>query len=124
MSDDQSISRKPITDSPWFWIYLFCTVGLVLLVVSERKLVDMMVSDANKAEGRQRAWQQRSEEKQAAMMEFAFVQESKERTARNTLRVLYVNLAVILAVAWVILWYRRFRRRQQHEPAPKQRAAI
>ena len=35
MSDAESRSptRPPLTDSPWFWVMLFCAAGVVLLLV-------------------------------------------------------------------------------------------
>jgi protein-S-isoprenylcysteine O-methyltransferase Ste14 len=108
MSD--ATPRKSLADNPWYWVYLFCTAALVMLVVAEPKLAEMMAQDHNKAAGRERAWQQSLGEKPSAAL--ATADEMK-----RVLRPFYIGLAVVLIVAWIIFWRQHFYR--QH-PAPQQ----
>ncbi|MEO8498553.1 MAG: hypothetical protein ABI614_26115, partial [Planctomycetota bacterium] len=37
MKTPSAASRKSITDSPWYWVYLFCTAGVVALLLAGPK---------------------------------------------------------------------------------------
>jgi hypothetical protein len=104
MPDHLHPPRRSISESPWYWIYLFCTVGLVLLVLMEPKVIALLARDTNQAVGRQRAWQQQMGQDPAAEMATA---EQMKRFVRS----LYAILGSVLLVGWIVFWWQQYRRR-------------
>jgi len=103
MSQSGQSDRKPITDSPWFWVYLFATGGLIALVLMGPKFMARQTEIERQAQGRQRAIRtQLGQEATTAM--------SSPDDTVISLRPLFWTLGSILVVAWSILWWKRFRR--------------
>jgi hypothetical protein len=48
-------ARSPLTDSPWFWVYLFATFALIVLTVMRPRVLERQVQIERKEQGRQRA---------------------------------------------------------------------
>jgi hypothetical protein len=48
-------SRPPLSDSPWFWVYLFTTFALVVLLVMRPHVQERQAQIERKEQGRQRA---------------------------------------------------------------------
>ncbi len=106
-------TREPLTDSPWFWVYLFATVALILLVVWRPKL-----------EYRQ-AWIERQHQARTLSTREASDAASpplEVSTPDNTviqLDFLYTVLGVLVVGGWIGLWYVRYRRGQPSPDKPK-----
>ncbi len=102
MSEAVESKRKPITESPWYWFYLFATTGLIFLVVMSPKFSSRQAQVERQGQGRQRAIQQQLGQTPTTEM-------STSDNTRVTLRPLYWILGGVLVVAWVGLWWSRFR---------------
>lgn len=98
--------RKSITESPWYWVCLFCTAGLVALVLVGPKFEARQAQIERQYQGRERAAQQRAGQSPSTPMSMA-------GDTYISLWPLQVALAVLLAASWPVLWWRHFRRRSE-----------
>ena len=98
-------ARPPITDSAWYWLYLFCTAGLVALMLMGPKFTPRQAQIERKYQGRQRAVQQVSGQNPNTPL-------SSARDTSITLWPLYATLGVLLVLAWLNLLRNHFRRPQ------------
>jgi hypothetical protein len=94
--------KSSITDSPWFWIYLFCTAGLLGLVVIGPRFDARQLMEERSYQGRQRGLQQ-------AAGQDPDLPVSTREARRITLRPLYLVLGAVLIGAWIQLWWKHFR---------------
>ncbi len=94
----------PITDSPWFWLYLFATAGIVALMLATPKFGPRQAQIENQALARQRA-------EQIALGETPTGEASRAGETRITLKPLYMAVSGLLVLGWGLLWWSRFRRR-------------
>ena len=93
--------RQPaLSDSPWFWTYLFCTAALVGLALAAPKY-------ARRQTQLERQFLARQEGGQAVMGVDGPVSPSSEDNVIIPLGPLFVVCGVILAVAWFRLWSQR-----------------
>ena len=116
MSDTPAPQQEPITDSPWFWLYLFATTALILLVVFRSKM-DIRQADI---ERRHQAREYVSHPGTDATGEANAAPAVTVSTPGNTLislSYMYVVLGVLVLIGWVRLWYVRFRK---PIPSPQQ----
>jgi hypothetical protein len=91
-------SRRSISESPWYWVYLFCTAGLVALVLAGPKFAARQSQIERTAQGRQRAVQQMTGEEPRTPL-------SDQEHTQIRLRPLYYILGGLLAAAWGhLLW--------------------
>ena len=97
---------RPITDSPWFWAYLFGTAALVALALAGPKFNLRQAQIEREFQGRQRAAQDLNGQEPSVAMSAA------GRTL-ITLRPLFVALAVITIVAWLVFWRTHLARQRQ-----------
>ena len=96
----------PLSDSPWFWAYLFGTAALIALFLGRASLsrspgaagTSVFGATVLGASGRG------SQRPRSAVVGRA---DDHFRSVR-----LYAIMAILLAIAWGGLWYQRFRRRQ------------
>jgi hypothetical protein len=93
-----------LSDSPWYWVYLFCTAGLVALVLMGPRFAGRQAQIENKAAARLSAARQVSGQRIEPL--------APAESTIITLRPLYVILALLLCVAWVHLWRHHRRRRK------------
>jgi hypothetical protein len=100
MNARSASTGRSITDSPWYWVYLFCTAGAVALLLAGPKFA-----------ARQSQIERNSEDRLHAATYIAKQQldvnalESEQPTAtRITLWPLYAVLGCVLSVAWFNLW--------------------
>ena len=100
--------RESITDSAWYWVYVFCAAGLVALVIMGPKFKSRQVQIEQKSQARQRAAQQVSGQQPNTPM-------SSEESMAIRLWPLYGVLGVLLFVAVLNLMRTRFRRHQVRE---------
>jgi len=90
-------TRRSMTDSPWFWVYLFTTAGLIALALIGPKFAERQAQIEREYQGRQRAAQQAQGEEPTGELSTA------ERTL-ITLRPLFLGLAAITIIAWIVTW--------------------
>jgi len=103
MPTDSSTKRPPLTDSPWYWLYVFATAGLVALVLMGPKYAARQSQLEQNYQGHQRANQHRvglDPDTPLSSQEHTYIQ----------LWPLYLVLFGLLAAGWVGLWWRRFHR--------------
>lgn len=96
-------SRPPITDSPWFWVYLYAVAGLIALALMQPRFGSRQAEIERQYQGRQRAAEKKLGQPPTTPM-------STRDNTIITLRPLYLILAGVFAVAWCVLWLRHFRR--------------
>jgi hypothetical protein len=105
MPTASSSPRAPLTDSPWYWLYLFATAGLIALVLLGPKFSARQAQLERNYQGHQRANQNR----------VGLAPDTPLSSRDDTyirLWPLYVLLFTLLAVGWIGLWWRR-----HHRPA-------
>lgn len=95
-------SRPPLSDSPWFWLYVFGTAGIVALLWMSPKFGARQSQLDRQFEGRRHVMSQPADV--AAARPFS----NPERRAAS-LRPLYWILLAALVAGWVALWWQRFR---------------
>ncbi|QDU96300.1 hypothetical protein [Lignipirellula cremea] len=95
--------RKSIVNSPWYWVYLFATAGIVALTLMGPKFSARQSQIERNYQGRMRA-------NQRALGEEPRGELSTPENTIITLWPLYVVLIVVIAGAWVLLWRTHFRR--------------
>ena len=100
---------RPITDSPWFWAYLFGTAALIALALAGGKYGPRQAQIEREFQGRQRAAQHLN--RQTPDVELS----TAERTL-ITLRPLFLLLAAITTIAWLVFWRRRLRQSPRGAP--------
>lgn len=91
---------RPLTDSPWFWAYLFGSAALIALALAGPKYGPRQAQIEREYQGRTRAAQSLNGANPDLEMSTA------ERTL-VTLRPLFLLLAAITVIAWVVFWWRR-----------------
>ena len=94
---------RPITDSPWFWTYVFATAGLMALALVGPKFARRQAQIEREFQGRQRAAQTIHGHEPSGELSTA------ERTML-TLHPLFLGLAAITTIAWIIFWRSRTER--------------
>ena len=99
--------QAPITDSPWFWLYLFCTAGLIALAASSGKYQQRQARIEREYHATQ-VGRQSPEELDA----------EAPHQLMLPLQSLYVFFGVLLAIGWGSLWWKRFRVRASQTAAP------
>ena len=103
--------KKSITESPWYWVYLFSTAVLIAIVLLGPKIIERQTIDERNYQARQRTYRQASGEQPDIPL-------STNDNQLITLQPLIITFAIVLAVSWIILWYKHFYRRDQ-EPLAK-----
>ncbi len=101
MSDNPAIRRRTITDSAWYWVYLFCTAGLIALILAEPKFAARQSQIERKGQGRQRAVQNLSGREPQTPL-------SDEEHTQMRLRPLYYVLGGLLTAAWGHLLWKQY----------------
>ena len=102
--------KKSITESPWYWVYLFSTAVLIAIVLLGPKIIERQTIDERNYQARQRTYQQASGEQPDIPL-------STNDNQLITLQPLIITFAIVLAVSWIILWYKQFYRRDQERLA-------
>ena len=96
-----------MTDSPWFWIYLFSTAGLALLIVFGPKLYSRQAQIEREFQARQRAGQVVGSSGTGPTQSLS--------TAQNTIisfRPILIMLGILVATGWVGFYVGHLRRRR------------
>jgi hypothetical protein len=88
-------AARPLTDSPWFWAYLFGTAALVALAIANPKFNVRQAQIEREYQGRLRAAQNLTGQEPSVEMS----------AAGNTiigLRPLFIGQAAIKVIDWII----------------------
>ncbi len=93
-------NRPPITDSAWFWVYLFATAGLIALTLTGNKF------DHRQAEI-EREFSARQSYGHVVSGEDGPMSPPSAGRQYLTLRPLYIALGVIVVVGWTTFYVRR-----------------
>jgi hypothetical protein len=91
---------RSFSDSPWFWAYLFTTAALVALALIGPKYAARQAQIEREFQGRQRAAQSIQGQEPTGNLSTA------EKTL-ITLQPLFLGLAIITTIAWIIFWRTR-----------------
>jgi hypothetical protein len=110
MTQSANQSQTPLTDSPWFWLYAFCTFGLAALTMMNNRYQQRQFGIERQYQARERAF-----EIQGGMEPTTEVTGPDNLVIR--LNYLYVVLGLLLVGGWARLWWQRFRPTiYQHHP--------
>jgi hypothetical protein len=101
---------RPISDSPWFWAYLFGTAALIALALAGPKFGPRQAQIEREYQGRTRAAQRLNGVEPNLEMSTA------ERTL-VTLRPLFLGLAALTSTAWIVFWWTRRRAIKSDSPS-------
>ena len=99
---DVARQRSTLTDSPWFWAYLFGAAGLVALFLAGPRYIDRQPQIERQFLARQHGGQ-------AVAGANGPVAPSTSDRMIISLRPLYAACTIVFVVAWLGLWWRRFR---------------
>jgi len=94
--------RPPLTDSPWFWLYLFATAGLIGGALIQPKFNQRQAQIERQYQGRSRAEQQKAGQEPTVEM-------STPGQNEWNLRPLFAVLATGAVIGWFVFWLRRRR---------------
>jgi hypothetical protein len=97
---------RPLADSPWFWAYLFGTAALIALALAGPKFGPRQAQIEREYQGRTRAAQNLNGAEPNLPM-------SSSASTIVTLRPLFLGLAAVTTVAWIVFWWTR---RRQSDP--------
>ena len=92
-----SQARRPITDSPWFWAFLFSTAALLALAVIAPKFAQRQAHIEREFQGRQRAAENLNHREPTVGL-------SSAGDTLITLQPLFFALAAVTMVAWIVFW--------------------
>lgn len=92
----------PLSESPWFWAYLFATAGLIALALAAPKFGVRQAAIEREYQGRTRAAENLNGRDPSLEM-------STPDQTIITLQPLFFYTAAISAVAWGVFWYTRRR---------------
>jgi hypothetical protein len=103
-------ASRPLADSPWFWVYLFGIAALIALALAGPKFDQRQAQIEREYQGRTRAAQNLNGVQPDVPLS------SPQRTL-VTLRPLFLALAAITAVGWIVHWWTR--QKQMESPEGK-----
>jgi hypothetical protein len=119
MSDSAEPSRGSITDSPWYWVYLFATGALVALMLAGPKFAARQANIEQNQQSRIRAAQL------VAGDEVDAAEDADTPTSTQiTLWPLYIVLGIGLGFAWLNLIRNRLAAKRQATAATSSSEAL
>ena len=96
--------RKKLTESVWFWIYLFSTAGLISLVILQNKFdTRQNLEEIN--------FQARMQTYEGSTANSALTENQLTKTQIVTLTPLYILFGSIFAISWILLWKQQILRK-------------
>lgn len=99
---DSSAGHRSITESPWYWAYLFAAVGLGLLLLFSGRLMRRQAQIEQKYQRRQRVVRLPNGPEASGRQPLS----TADRT-QISLTPVYVALGFVLSAAGIALWLRR-----------------
>jgi hypothetical protein len=94
---------RPLTDSPWWWGYLFGVAALIALFLIAPKYARRQAQLERQFEGRERAWEQKLRPTPPP----AAAQERPDPALILPLRPLVVLVGALTIAAWLAFWFSR-----------------
>lgn len=91
---------QPVTDSPWFWVYLFATAGLIALLLAGNKF-DHRQSEI------EREFSARQSYGHVLSGEDGPIAPPTPGNQHLTLRPLYLIMSIVLVVGWTTFYWKR-----------------
>ena len=107
MNVTKGSGRKSIFESPFYWIYVFSTAGLIGLVLLGPKFLERQVQEERSFQGRERV-------KQAVAGHVPSTEMSTIENSWFRLQPLAWVLSVVLIGSWFVVWWQFFRRRRKN----------
>lgn len=102
METNDPSTRRPLSDSPWFWAYLFGTCALIALALAAPKFSRRQVQIERESQGRERAAQRLNGQTPTVPM-------STVGDTQVTLRPLFIGVGGLTVLAWAVFWWTRYR---------------
>lgn len=101
--------QKKLTESIWFWVYLFSTAGLISLVVLQGKFDTRQDLEEINFRARMQTYTGESDLVDQQTTTAANSDEVQDPADQQivTLTPLYILFGLIFAVSWIILWKQR-----------------
>ena len=91
---------QPVSDSPWFWVYLFATAGLIALLLADHKF-DHRQSEI------EREFSARQSYGHVLSSEDGPIAPPTPGNQHLTLRPLYMIMSIVLVVGWTTFYLKR-----------------
>lgn len=107
---DSNTARGALTDSPWFWMHLFCVAGLIAMFLMHPKYGSRQAQLERQFQGRQHATQLPAD--QLSTERF-----SQDGQTLISLGPLFWLLVVATVATWIGLWWTHFLPRRALEKA-------
>ena len=102
MSEERQDKRKqPLTDSPWFWAYIFATAALIALAMASPKYYPRQTQLERQFLARQHGGQT------VKGADGQVIEAPHEKNLILTLGPLFLICACLLVVAWGRFWWTR-----------------
>jgi hypothetical protein len=95
-------NRSPLTESPWYWVYLFATGALIALALMSRKYDHRQAEIEREFSARQRHGYIVSDDRGP-------IEAPKPGRQLIRLQPLFVMFSLIFMGGWVLFWYQRSR---------------
>src|SRR3954465_7812428 len=105
------VANRSVTDSPWFWVYLFATAALIALALIGPKFAARQAQIEREFQGRQRVAQSIHGQEPSGGLSTA------ERTLIS-LRPLFLGMAAITTITWIVFYRTRIVARAPLAPDP------
>jgi hypothetical protein len=105
MNEPVPQQRRRLTDSPWYWVYLFCTGGLIALLLMGPRFAVRQAQIERNDQARQRAARQ-------VAGQAPDTRPSSQADTAITLAPLATILVMLLVAAWIGLCVTYVRRRR------------
>ena len=92
--------QKKLTESAWFWVYLFSTAGLIGLVIMQGKFDTRQDLEEINFQARMHTYTGGTDTSEAQ-------QDPAESEQIVTLTPLYIVFGLIFAISWAMIWKQR-----------------
>lgn len=109
----QGVSSR-LSDSPWFWLYIFTVFGLILLIITLPKLEQRQLELQREGKAKRQALQRQSPDRATPAEKLARESElnsaiERQASSLGHIRSIIVVLSLILVAAWIVFILQRYR---------------
>lgn len=110
--------RKKLSESVWFWIYLFSTAGLISLVILQGKFDTRQDLEEINFRARMQTYEDDTDNSATDMPARTTDEFTNEQIV--TLTPLYILFGLIFIVSWVVLWKQHILRKSAENQSDEQ----